>query len=87
MTDDELKGLLEALQRANASMREENVVAHAETRRHFDVSTEVVEHEVRLVAEAVAQLEEKVDREMDQLNHAIEHGFADTQAMINFSYA
>lgn len=87
MTDDELKGMFHALQRENASMREENAVAHAETRRHFDFSTEAVKHEVRLVAEAVAQLEEKVDREVERLDHAIENGFADTQAMIKFSHA
>lgn len=63
MTDDELKSLFAALQRENAGMREEKAAAHAETRRHFEARTEAARHEIRLVAESVSGVNEKLDRE------------------------
>jgi uncharacterized protein YceH (UPF0502 family) len=80
MSDDDLKGLFDA-------MRKENTAAHVETRRHFDVSVERVEKKVQLVAEAVAQLDDKLDRETDALREEMKRGFAETQAMIKFSHA
>lgn len=71
MEENNLKRLLEA----NA----------AETRRHFEITAEGIKHEVRLVADAVAQLDGKVDREIGRLEGQIDRGFADTQAMIKFS--
>ena len=82
MTDDELKALFVTLREENAAIREENAAAHAETRRHFDVSTEELKKEVRVVAEAVAQFDEKMDREIESAREERRRGFAETQAMI-----
>lgn len=59
----------------------------AMVRQHFDVSTEAVRHEVQLIAEGVAQLGERVSREIGRLDEKVDRGFADTQAMIRFSHA
>ncbi len=80
MPDDDMKGLLEA-------MRRENLAAHADTRRHFDVVTEGTRHEIRLVAESVAHSSEKLDREAGDIRDEMRRGFAETQAMIKFSHA
>ena len=73
MSDDELKRLLEE----TVSLM----------RRHFDMSTEEVKSEIRLVSEAVASLEEKVDRENEATREEMRGGFSETQAMIRFSHA
>jgi len=79
MFDDEMKRLLEAMQR-------ENLAAHADTRRHFDVVSEATRHEIRLVAESVAHVNEKLDRETSDIRDEMRRGFAETQAMIKFSH-
>lgn len=76
MTDDELKRLFDEL-------RQE----HVETRRHFDVSTEETRGEIRLVAESVVSVDEKLDRVAARLDEKIEKTAADTQAMITLSHA
>jgi hypothetical protein len=53
--DDELLQVLNAMQRDNAA-------GHAETRRHFDVVAEELRHELRIVAEGVGSLSERIDR-------------------------
>lgn len=73
MEENELKRLLDA--------------GVAEMRRHFDVSTERVERKLELVAEAVGQLGEKLDRETSITRQEMHHEFADTQAMIKFSHS
>ena len=73
MTDDELKHLLET--------------NSAEIRRHFDISTEEVKREIRLVAEGVTRVDEKLDRTASDIRDEMRRGFADTQAMIKFSHA
>jgi hypothetical protein len=80
MTDEDLRSLFDA-------MREENAVAHTETRRHFDVGNEATRHEIRVVAESVAQVNEKLDREAAEIRDEVSSGFGETQAMIKFSYA
>jgi len=95
MTDDDAQKFLNALQQQNAQTQ-------AETRRHFDetasrlvgaarhqfdVSTEAINHEIRLVAEGVASLGERVSREIGRLDEKVDRGFAETQAMIKFSHA
>lgn len=87
MTDDELKALFAALQRENAGMREENAAAHAETRRHFEVLTEGTRKDIQIVAESVAVLNEKLDREAGDIREEMRRGFTETQAMIKFSHA
>jgi len=79
MSDEELKRWFDAMQHANAA-------AHAETRRHFDVLAERVEQKVQLVAEAVAQVDGKMDRETEALRVEMQRGFSETQAMIKFSH-
>ncbi len=80
MSEDELKRLLE-------SMRQENAAAHVETRRHFDVSSEGLKQDIGHVAEAVTQLDEKLDREIGELGEQMASGFSETQAMVKFSHA
>jgi uncharacterized protein YceH (UPF0502 family) len=80
MTDDELKQLF-------AEMRRENAAAQEETRRHFDVTAEGLRSEIRAVAEAVATLDERVERENADNREEAGRGFAETQAMIKFSHA
>jgi DNA-binding transcriptional MerR regulator len=89
MTDEELKRLLDA-------MRQENSAAHEQTQRksegfatatarHFDVVAERLEQRLELVAESVAQMKEELNRETNALRQEMSRGFAETQAMIEFS--
>ena len=82
MTDDELKGLFDAL-------REENAGAHAETRqrfdtavetmrRHFDVTFEGLRYELRLIAKSVSEVKEN----LATLGKKIERTAAETQATL-----
>ncbi len=94
MTDDELKQLFDAMRQDFAALRQEfatdrqvNAQAHAETRRHFDIVTEATRQEIRLVAESVALVDEKLEREATDIRQEMRTGFADTQAMIKFSHA
>jgi hypothetical protein len=77
----------QALRQENAATRDELLAAHDETRRHFDITAEGMRHEVRLVAESVGQISEKLDRTEARLDKKIEQTAADTQAMIKFSHA
>ncbi|MGK2856284.1 MAG: hypothetical protein ACSLFQ_03655 [Thermoanaerobaculia bacterium] len=79
MIDEELRSLL-------AAMRDDQAAANADTRRHFDVANEATRHELHLVAEAVAQGNEKLDRRAIALDEAIQRTAAETQAMIKFSH-
>ena len=98
MTDDELKHLFDGMRQEIGTFRQEvreeigtirheNAQAHAETRRYFDIVTEATRHEIRLVAEAVALVDEKLEREATDIRQEMRTGFADTQAMIKFSHA
>jgi chromosome segregation ATPase len=57
-----------------------------ELHRHFDVVTEATKHEVRLVAESVAHVNEELERRTNALRQEMSRGFAETQAMIKFSH-
>jgi hypothetical protein len=87
MTDDELKHLFDAMRQELAANRQENAQSHAETRRHFDIVTEGTRQEIRLVVEAVALVDEKLEREASDIRQEMRTGFAETQAMIKFSHA
>jgi uncharacterized protein YceH (UPF0502 family) len=63
------------------------LAAIEDTRRHFDVSSEATRHEIRLVAEGLVNLGERVSREIGRLDEKMDQGFANTQAMIRFSHA
>ena len=88
MTDDELKRLLDT---GTAEVRSafETIAARlaSENRQYFDASTEAVNGEIQLVAEAVATLDEKGARQYDELREEVRRGFSETQAMIKFSHA
>ena len=64
--DDELRHVLEAMQRDTAA-------AHAETRRHFDIVGEKLRHELGIVAEGVGWLSERIDRLEAQIAKVTEH--------------
>ncbi|MGH9456145.1 MAG: hypothetical protein ACRD2J_00715 [Thermoanaerobaculia bacterium] len=87
---DDLRALLE-------TMREENAAAHSETRRHseetaagtrrhFDVTSEQMERRFDTLAEAVSQVDAKVDRHGEELRGEMRRCFSETQAMIKFSH-
>ena len=73
MTDEDLRRLFEG--------------AVTEMRRHFDVSTEAMKREVRIVAEGVTRLDQKLDRTASDIRDEMRRGFADTQVMIKFSHS
>ena len=76
-----------AMRQENAAKWQENAAAHAETRRHFEVIAERLEKKIDAVAESVAIVDEKLDRETADIREEMRRGFADTQAMIKFSHA
>jgi uncharacterized protein (DUF3084 family) len=69
------------------SMRQENEAAHAETRRHFDVALEGNRHEIRLIAEKVLRLEEKMETKFTEQDDKFMLAIAETRALIKFSQA
>ena len=80
VTDEELKGLFDA-------MGHDNAAAHEATRRHVDVVNEATRHEVQLLAETVSHFIERFDNSVAALNEKIEQTAAETQAMFKFSHA
>ena len=91
MTDEDLKALFEAsaaeTRRLNEETRAQLGEAIADSRRHFDVTAEGLRHEIRLVAEKVTGVDERLTREAADIRGEMRQGFADTQAMIKFSHA
>lgn len=88
MSEGDLKRLIESS--AVETRRAFDATAErltAESRHFFDVSAEAVKHEVRIVAEAVGQVDGKLDREAAGIRDEMRRGFAETQAMIKFSHA
>ena len=59
----------------------------AETRRHFEVVAERMQSQVRLVAEGVAEVSQRLDRRTAEITAKIEQESAETRAMIRVSYA
>ncbi|MEA2166546.1 MAG: hypothetical protein QOK37_4673 [Thermoanaerobaculia bacterium] len=80
-----------ALRADTVALRADNVTIHSdiaairqegvETRRHFDIVAETMRKEIRIVAEGVMSIDEKLDRTAAELNGKIE----ETQTMIEFS--
>lgn len=58
-----------------------------EIKRHFGVIAEGLEHKIQLVAEGVANLNEKFDREMTSLREENEAAHREILSAIKFSYA
>lgn len=63
--DEELRQVLETL-------RQENAAAHGETRRHFEILSEGLRHELRLVAEGVGLLAERLEQLHTDVNGTTE---------------
>jgi hypothetical protein len=72
MTDDELKGLLEA----NA----------AGNRHFFQTTAESLRRDIQLVAEGVNGTRESLEREIAGVREEVRRGALETQAMIKFSH-
>ena len=77
---DDWKAILEAV-------RQQDVEAHAETRRLFQTTAESLRHEIRVVAEGVTQTREDVTRETASIRDEVRRTAGETQAMIKFSHA
>ena len=56
-----------------------------DTRRHIDVVAERLEGQIQLLGESVADVKAKLALKADR--DEMLHGFAETQAMIKFSYS
>ncbi len=75
MTDDELKALFKEL-----------AGAIEDSRRYIDIFAEGLRHEIRVVAEKVTGLDEKLTREAADIRGEMRQGFADMHAMMKFSH-
>jgi len=88
VADDDTHNLLAAIHAETRRHFDETAERLASTTRHqFEVSTEAIKHDIRLVAEGVATLGERLSREIGRLDEKVDQGFANTQAMIRFSHA
>ena len=58
-----------------------------EIKRHFGVVAEGIGHKIQLVAEGVANLNEKFDRDMTSLREENEQAHREILSAIKFSYA
>lgn len=54
-----------------------------EIKRYFGVVAEGLEHKIQLVAEGIANVDEKLER----FRQEVKEGFKEVKAMIKFSYA
>ena len=86
MSEDELRGLIEAnaaeMRQGFAAMRQ----GFAEMRRHFDVVAENFDTKIDFVVEGLMNLDEKMVREIGGVREEMRQGFADTHDLIKFSY-
>ena len=67
-------------------MQRRNDEAHAETRRHFDVAQEAMHGQIQLLAEKVTMVDDRLTREAADIRTEMRQGFAETHALIKFSY-
>jgi hypothetical protein len=58
-----------------------------EVKRHFSIVAEGLSSEIRLVADAVAAVDQKLDREIATLRTEMNEQFEETRAMIRLSYS
>jgi hypothetical protein len=86
VTDDELKGLFQAMRQEMAEMRQENAEAHAETRRHMDVVIERVDGRIDLLAEALQLVNENLQSKIVALDQKVDKTTAETQGLVKFLY-
>ncbi|MEA2488856.1 MAG: hypothetical protein QOH21_648 [Acidobacteriota bacterium] len=83
---DRLESKVDGLESKFAGLETKFDVSVEEMRRHFEVTAEDVKHQVRLVAENVLMVDEKLVREASDIRDEMRTGFANTQAMIKFSH-
>ena len=69
MIDDDLRRLLESMQRENAA-------AHAETRRHFDIAVEDGAKRFDQLAESIVSVHEELQRTRTTLEEKVERSAA-----------
>jgi hypothetical protein len=80
MTDEELKGILEASATANRRHFDETAERLSTEIRHlFQVTTEGVHHDVRLVAEGVSDAREALSREASDIREEVRRGFLESR--------
>ena len=84
--DPEIRVEFEETHRRIDAVAAQIQLAAVETRRHFDVVAEGMRADVRLVAEGVASLAERVDRVEENLREEIRETRRDLTALITVSY-
>jgi RNA polymerase-binding transcription factor DksA len=90
VTDEELKALFEGMRHESAAERDDMRRHFDETanrltqenRQYFDVTTEKVRDDIRLSAEALTHVEERLDRRITKLEDRVERGFASLKACV-----
>jgi len=60
---------------------------YKETKHYFRIISEGLQSEIKLVAEGVANVNEKLDREVTFLRQEMKSEFGEVKAMIKFSHA
>lgn len=87
MTDEELKGLFDALrQETHSDFRETADSLARESRHQVELAIEHFDKRFDMLAESIASVDEKLQRKTAAIDERMERGFADTQAMIKFSH-
>jgi hypothetical protein len=81
-----LRGDFASLHGDFASLRQEVRDTAAETRRHFDVVTEHLRHDIRGIAEGVIGLSERVDRLGTGLRAEMDERFTATHAVVRVAF-
>ena len=84
--DPEIRTEFEETQRRIDAVSAQIRLAAEETRRHFDVVAEGMRADVRLVAEGVASVAERVDRVEENLRQEIRETRRDLTALLTVSY-
>lgn len=84
--DPEIRAEFQETHRRIDAIAEQVWLAAEETRRHFDVVAEGMRADVRLVAEGVASLAERVDRVEHNLRQEIRETRRDLTALLTVSY-
>ena len=70
-----------------AELRADFQSTAADMRHQYEIRTERLEDKIQLVVEAVALLDEKVDRLHESTQEDMRRGFADTHDLIQFGYS
>ena len=84
--DPEIRAEFEETHRRIDAVTAQIQLAAEETRRHFDVVAEGMRSDVRLVAEGVSSLAERVDRLEHNLRQEIRETRRDVTALLTASY-